>query len=200
MEQAAQVPLTAYATVYHALAVRNQLRQGDKCLIQTGCGPLGQAAISVALNMGACVFIKCKNIQERELFKAMLPSTLITDDMFVIGEIQPCQTFNYVIYQQERPQLFQSNTFVPSRFVDLCEVRPEEILKNVCQWEKVKQLVQEGLRQGVVRQWRLSPVFKMSQMEKALKIIRDDIYQQKQVILTIGDVCEQDDEELRFPK
>ena len=51
LEQAASVPVV-YSTVYYALVLRGRIKKGDRVLIHSGSGGVGQAAISVALHRG----------------------------------------------------------------------------------------------------------------------------------------------------
>lgn len=46
--EAATVPVV-YATAYYALVVRGRIRHGERVLIHSGSGGVGQAAISIAL-------------------------------------------------------------------------------------------------------------------------------------------------------
>src|SRR5690606_23047674 len=54
-EQAAAIP-TVFMTAWHALAVLAQVKPGDKVLIHAAAGGVGQAALQVALNLGAEVY------------------------------------------------------------------------------------------------------------------------------------------------
>lgn len=54
--EAASVPVV-YTTAYYALVVRGRIQKGDKVLIHSGSGGVGQAAISVALLYGCQVHI-----------------------------------------------------------------------------------------------------------------------------------------------
>ena len=55
LEQAATVPVV-YSTAYYALVVRGRIQAGDKVLIHSGSGGVGQAAIAVALHCGCDVY------------------------------------------------------------------------------------------------------------------------------------------------
>ncbi|GFW74416.1 fatty acid synthase [Trichonephila clavipes] len=55
LEEACTVPV-AYATAYYALVMRGRLQRGEKVLIHSGSGGVGQAAISIALQFGCEVF------------------------------------------------------------------------------------------------------------------------------------------------
>ena len=59
LEEAASVPVV-YTTVYYALVVRGRIKRGDKVLIHSGSGGVGQAAISVALHHGCQVIIQIR--------------------------------------------------------------------------------------------------------------------------------------------
>ncbi|XP_050392804.2 fatty acid synthase [Patella vulgata] len=72
MEEAATVPVV-YSTVYYALVVRGGIKKGDKVLIHSGSGGVGQAAISVALHHGCEVFTTCGSMEKREFLKKMFP-------------------------------------------------------------------------------------------------------------------------------
>lgn len=54
-EQAAAIP-TVFMTAWHALAVLAKVKAGDKVLIHAAAGGVGQAALQVALNLGAEVY------------------------------------------------------------------------------------------------------------------------------------------------
>ena len=55
LEQAATVPVV-YATVLYALVIRGHIRKGEKVLVHSGSGGIGQAAITVALGYNCEVF------------------------------------------------------------------------------------------------------------------------------------------------
>lgn len=55
LEEAATVPV-AYSTAYYALITRGNLKRGERILIHSGSGGVGQAAIAIALSMGCEVF------------------------------------------------------------------------------------------------------------------------------------------------
>ena len=79
LEQAATVPVV-YTTAYYALVVRGNLRQGNKVLIHSGSGGVGQAAISIALHYGCQVFTTVGSAQKREYLKERFPE--LTDSCF----------------------------------------------------------------------------------------------------------------------
>ena len=56
LEEAASVP-AVYATAYYALIAKGKLKQGERVLIHSGSGGVGQAAITIALSMGCEVFV-----------------------------------------------------------------------------------------------------------------------------------------------
>ncbi|XP_016987664.1 fatty acid synthase [Drosophila rhopaloa] len=72
MEQASTVPCV-YATVYYALAVRGQMKKGEKILIHAGSGGVGQAAISVALAHGLTVFTTVGSKEKHEFLLKRFP-------------------------------------------------------------------------------------------------------------------------------
>ena len=72
LEQAATVPVV-YATVYYALVVRGRIRRGEKVLVHSGSGGVGQAAISVALHHGCEVFTTVGSQEKREFLKRTFP-------------------------------------------------------------------------------------------------------------------------------
>ena len=78
-EEAATVPVV-YTTAYYALVVRGNLRSGNKVLIHSGSGGVGQAAISIALNYGCQVFTTVGTAQKREYLKERFPE--LTDSCF----------------------------------------------------------------------------------------------------------------------
>ncbi|KAK3911268.1 Fatty acid synthase [Frankliniella fusca] len=73
--EAVTVPF-AYATVYHALLVTARLRRGDSVLVHGGASALGQAAIRVALQLGApaaAVFTTVATEAQRQLVCRLFP-------------------------------------------------------------------------------------------------------------------------------
>ncbi|KAH8038083.1 hypothetical protein HPB51_021640 [Rhipicephalus microplus] len=72
MTEASTVPLS-YATVYHALLVRGNMRPGESVLVHSGSGCLGQAAIAVALSMGCIVFASVGSAREKQFLKDRFP-------------------------------------------------------------------------------------------------------------------------------
>ncbi|XP_074648828.1 fatty acid synthase-like isoform X2 [Tubulanus polymorphus] len=73
LEEAATVPVV-YTTVYYALVVRGRIRKGDRVLIHSGSGGVGQAAISVALHRGCEVFTTVGTQEKREYLKQRFPA------------------------------------------------------------------------------------------------------------------------------
>lgn len=72
LEQAASVPVV-YATVYYALVVRGSIKAGDRVLIHSGSGGVGQAAISVALHQGCEVFTTVGSEEKKNYLKQKFP-------------------------------------------------------------------------------------------------------------------------------
>ncbi|MBI3562017.1 MAG: acyltransferase domain-containing protein [Gammaproteobacteria bacterium] len=72
LAQAATVPV-AYLTAYLALLLRAKLQSGEKVLIHTGAGALGQAAIRIALSVGAEVFTTVGTPEKRRFIRNSFP-------------------------------------------------------------------------------------------------------------------------------
>ncbi|CAL1537406.1 unnamed protein product [Lymnaea stagnalis] len=72
MEAAATVPVV-YCTAYYALVTRGRIRNGEKVLIHSGSGGVGQAAISVALSYGCEVFTTVGSNEKKEYLKSVFP-------------------------------------------------------------------------------------------------------------------------------
>ena len=72
LEEAATVPVV-YTTAYYALVVRGGIRRGDKVLIHSGSGGVGQAAIAVALHVGCQVFTTVGTPEKKEYLKKRFP-------------------------------------------------------------------------------------------------------------------------------
>jgi fatty acid synthase len=66
LEEAATVPIV-YATAYYALIIRGKLQSNESILIHAGSGGVGQASISIALNLG-CKVITSVGTNEKRLF------------------------------------------------------------------------------------------------------------------------------------
>ena len=79
LADAATVPVV-YCTAFYALVVRGQIRTGQRVLIHSGSGGVGQAAIRIALHMGCDVFTTVSSIEKRERLKRVFPS--LTDFHF----------------------------------------------------------------------------------------------------------------------
>ncbi|KAE8385188.1 ketoacyl-synt-domain-containing protein [Aspergillus alliaceus] len=65
-EQAASIPIT-YCTAYHCLVNVAQLRPGEKILIHSGAGGVGQAAIALAQHLGATVFTTVGSDEKKQV-------------------------------------------------------------------------------------------------------------------------------------
>ncbi|XP_036143549.1 fatty acid synthase-like [Monomorium pharaonis] len=74
-EEAATVPCV-YGTVYYALFIYGKMRKGDKVLIHSGTGGIGQAAIHLALKEGCEVFTTVGTSEKRNFIKKMFPTIL----------------------------------------------------------------------------------------------------------------------------
>ncbi|CAL1290486.1 unnamed protein product [Larinioides sclopetarius] len=68
LEEASTVPV-AYSTAYYALIMRGNLRKGERVLIHSGSGGVGQAAIAIALSLGCEVFTSVGSFEKREFLK-----------------------------------------------------------------------------------------------------------------------------------
>ncbi|GBM63971.1 Fatty acid synthase [Araneus ventricosus] len=68
LEEASTVPV-AYSTAYYALIMRGHLRKGERVLIHSGSGGVGQAAIAIALSLGCEVFTTVGSSEKREFLK-----------------------------------------------------------------------------------------------------------------------------------
>lgn len=77
LEEAATVP-SAYFTVFYAFFHFGRLRKGEKVLIHSGSGAVGQAAINVALAEGCEVFTTVGTPEKRKFIRETFPS--IDDD------------------------------------------------------------------------------------------------------------------------
>ena len=63
---------------YYALVVRGKMRPGESVLIHAGSGGVGQASISIALQMGCKVFTTVGSQAKRDFLKETFPQ--LTDD------------------------------------------------------------------------------------------------------------------------
>lgn len=79
MEEASTVPVV-YATAYYALVIRARLSPGERVLIHCGSGGVGQAAISIALNLGCKVYTTVGSLEKRQFLKKVFPQ--LTDMCF----------------------------------------------------------------------------------------------------------------------
>lgn len=77
LEDAATVPCV-YVMCYYALYVSGEMKKGDKILIHSGTGGIGQAAIHLALQKGCEVFTTVGTPEKRKFIQEMFPS--IPDD------------------------------------------------------------------------------------------------------------------------
>ncbi|EFN85168.1 Fatty acid synthase [Harpegnathos saltator] len=94
LEDAATVPC-AYTTCYYALYRKGKLKKGDKVLIHSGSGAVGQAAIRLALHEGCEVFTTVGNLEKRSFIRNAFPS--IPEEH--IGRSRDT-SFEQMIYQQ----------------------------------------------------------------------------------------------------
>ncbi|XP_077275953.1 fatty acid synthase-like [Temnothorax americanus] len=74
-EAAATVPYV-YSTVYLALYIHGKMKKGNKILIHSGTGGIGQAAIHLALKEGCEVFTTVGTRDKRNFIKKMFPIIL----------------------------------------------------------------------------------------------------------------------------
>ncbi|KAG8183232.1 hypothetical protein JTE90_014407 [Oedothorax gibbosus] len=72
LEEAATVPVV-YATCYYALIVRGKLSHGERVLIHSGTGGIGQAAIRIALSLNCEIFTTVGNEEKRKYLKKIFP-------------------------------------------------------------------------------------------------------------------------------
>lgn len=73
LEDAATVPC-AYSTCYYGLYVKTKMNKGDKILIHSGTGAVGQAAIHLALHEGCEVFTTVGTPEKRQFIRKTFPS------------------------------------------------------------------------------------------------------------------------------
>ncbi|XP_011688861.1 PREDICTED: fatty acid synthase-like [Wasmannia auropunctata] len=74
-EEAATIPC-AYSTVYLALYIYGKMKKGDKILIHSGTGGIGQAAIHLALKEGCEVFTTVGTSDKQNFIKQTFPTIL----------------------------------------------------------------------------------------------------------------------------
>uniref|UniRef100_A0A1W7RAJ9 Fatty acid synthase n=1 Tax=Hadrurus spadix TaxID=141984 RepID=A0A1W7RAJ9_9SCOR len=79
LEEASTVPV-AYSTAYYALITRGNLQEGEKVLIHSGSGGVGQAAIAIALSMKCKVYTTVGSVEKRNFLKQRFPQ--LTDHNF----------------------------------------------------------------------------------------------------------------------
>lgn len=72
LEEAATVPVV-YATAFYALVVRGRLRKGERLLVHSGSGGVGQAAIAIALHMGCEVFTTIGSQEKKAYLQQRFP-------------------------------------------------------------------------------------------------------------------------------
>lgn len=72
LAEAATVPV-AYTTAYYALVVRGRIYRGERVLIHSGSGAVGQAAIRIALSYGCDVFTTVGTEEKRQHLLTMFP-------------------------------------------------------------------------------------------------------------------------------
>lgn len=75
LEEASTVPV-AYSTAYYALLIRGNLKKGERVLIHSGSGGVGQAAISIALSLGCEVFTTVGSSEKKEFLKKRFPQLM----------------------------------------------------------------------------------------------------------------------------
>ncbi len=73
LEQAATVPV-AYMTAYLALVVRADIKAGQRVLIHSGTGGVGQASIRIALAKGCEIFTTVGSSQKQEVLHSLFPA------------------------------------------------------------------------------------------------------------------------------
>ncbi|ELU07161.1 hypothetical protein CAPTEDRAFT_216526 [Capitella teleta] len=73
LEEAVTVPVV-YATAYYALVVRGRIRRGERVLIHSESGGIGQAAIAIALDYGCEVFTTVDSQNMKQSLKQQFPS------------------------------------------------------------------------------------------------------------------------------
>ncbi|KYQ49068.1 Fatty acid synthase [Trachymyrmex zeteki] len=72
-EEAATIPVV-YSTVYLALYIYGKMKKGDKILIHSGTGGVGQAAIHLSLQKGCEVFTTVGTSDKRAFIRKMFPT------------------------------------------------------------------------------------------------------------------------------
>ncbi|XP_032678594.1 fatty acid synthase-like [Odontomachus brunneus] len=94
LEDAATVPCV-YGTCYYALYLHAKLKKGERILVHSGTGGVGQAAIHIALHDGCEVFTTVSTLEKRRFIRENFPS--IPEDH--IGYSRDT-SFEQMIYQQ----------------------------------------------------------------------------------------------------
>ncbi|XP_044001648.1 fatty acid synthase-like [Aphidius gifuensis] len=74
-EDAATVPC-AYGIAYYALYINGNIKKGEKILIHSGSGGVGQAAIILALNENCEIFTTVGTLEKRKFIKNKFPQIL----------------------------------------------------------------------------------------------------------------------------
>ncbi|KAF7488070.1 Fatty acid synthase [Sarcoptes scabiei] len=69
LEEAASIPVV-YTTAFYSLIVRGQLQEGDKVLIHSAAGGVGQAAIRICQDYKCEVFVTVGNAEKRAFLKS----------------------------------------------------------------------------------------------------------------------------------
>lgn len=72
MEEASTIPCV-YATAYYAIVMRGKAKKGESILIHAGSGGVGQAAISISLDMGLNIFTTVGSKEKREFLMRTFP-------------------------------------------------------------------------------------------------------------------------------
>jgi hypothetical protein len=93
---AATVPVV-YTTAFYALVVRGRIKRGDRVLIHSGSGGVGQAAISIALHHGCEVFttVACSFINSGNVTMFLISGTELP---YNCGQRSPLICFNIMMY------------------------------------------------------------------------------------------------------
>ncbi|XP_071644317.1 fatty acid synthase-like [Temnothorax longispinosus] len=73
MEDVATIPCV-YSTCYYALYIKGKMKKGDKILIHSGTGGVGQAAIHLALHEGCEIFTTVGTVEKRQFIRETFPS------------------------------------------------------------------------------------------------------------------------------
>lgn len=68
LEEAASIPVV-YFTAYYALVVRGQVSEGDKVLIHSAAGGVGQAAIRICQDLNCEIYVTVGNEQKRQFIR-----------------------------------------------------------------------------------------------------------------------------------